>query len=159
MCLCVYSFVNVTFCPGHLWISVTLQIQLVGNQTSDRLRRFISFRGLTVYTHTTRHCQDNTVIRSVSDWGNQGVAARPRQAEVNYVCTKGHEGSSIDTVLPDGYGSECCWPTHTFTRTHTLSDKAVAVGSHWSHMAQASMHRKSRSLVLPIDYGFNKNKP
>lgn len=114
-------------------ISVTVQIWLVGRQTSDRLSHTISVRGLCdspcTHKHTVSRRQDqntfsfsahtelcnNRDIRSVSDWRNQGVAARPRHIEVKYVWTKGHRGSSINTVtlLSNGYSLECCYHTYT----------------------------------------------
>lgn len=113
------SSLNMTSRPGHPCVSVTLQIWLAGRQSSDRLY-LCQGNSDSPYTHTQTYTHAlicphtvlyyNTDIRSGREWRKQGVAARPRRTEVKYVWTKGHEGSSINTVtLPSSrYGSEGC---------------------------------------------------
>lgn len=115
-----------TLRPGRPCVSVSLQIGLVGRQSSDRLSHAISVRGtVTHHAHRDKHSDKafvhtqkvsyNTDIRSGRD-----AAVRPRHAEVKYVWTKGHEGSSINTVtlLLDGSGLD-----RSVTNTHIFTHK------------------------------------
>lgn len=128
-------FLDVNPCPGHPCVSVTLQIWLAGRQTSDRLSHTVSVRGAVthhVHTHRKTEQQDTRchlfAHRAVLQHGHKvrkeeikGVVARPRHSEVKYVWTKGHEGSSINTLtlLSKGYGSDrSVGNTQTFRHTH-----------------------------------------